>query len=382
MEPLENNLYFVEAIQSGGTALNILMKIKQNPYKYLRSDIGFEFELNDKNTEIVDKLKYLTHGSFTVVFGITFTPSLKTSLKTSELEIPFGKNIFDKLILRVSKENSKDLIEKYKKDRVDFGDNMIDIYMYGEIFDHLRESIGYYTITKEYLDYNSINKLNLFDRIDLLIELTKFLDKTIEKDIFYRDLKYANIGAEILDNKIKFILLDYDEKTLKNKNDYTIFNKETFGTYQPIYIISDNMIYSKTESYSDIVELHNDKMWIGGFIDILLMIFKEEYNESEMALAMKIKNILSNSSKFDFYNLNQDNLRSLLNNIKLFKDDYKKLPLPNPFNKPLRGLIYYILNIMNKLTDTNYDNCEIDNNLFIKMLKFFRLKLKLSDKQR
>ena len=192
--------------QSGGDPTDIVNNMNINEYKYLINNeqkLAFQFNDNKTRIKIDDHNRYyFAMGGLTAVFKI--------------------KKIGDdkQLILRVmdDKDLENTFIKKYKEDYDLYGDNMIKIFFWGEIYNEAKK-IGSYVITQLYCNENDIMKLDEESKIELVKQLLEFNKKLNDNNYVYRDLKLENIGFErIGGNKNKFIVLDYDTVTLVKKD--------------------------------------------------------------------------------------------------------------------------------------------------------------------
>ena len=166
INPIRTNMSFYVSQQNmqGGTSDQILNKISNFEYKYLKTANGLFFELDDKNKKNKDKLKYFDNGSFTVVFSIKL-------LDDTHSKKNWDKKYNNKLILRITTENSEEIINKYNTDKDIIGDNLLDLYLYGTITNHDTTHIGYYTLTRYY--DTDFSKLNITNKIQVVLRKLK-----------------------------------------------------------------------------------------------------------------------------------------------------------------------------------------------------------------
>lgn len=368
-EQSECNLYSTNV---GGDPSKIIKSMNNTKYKYLEGEY-LEDNYLDQVEKISEKMtkkicfvfddeiniygdiegsKYLGKGGITSVFGLKY------------LTNNFMKELTDKkLILRAidfdNFINMNEFIKKYNKNKMLFDSNMIDIYMYGYIYlgDKL---LCTYTITRKYYDYNYIKNLEYNEMISYFKSLLEFLVKLEANEYFYRDLKFANIGLDLIDNAnktnnithkydYKFVVLDYDEATLINKNDsfFTNYNmngcyeKYCAGTLIPYFIIKDYF-----ELNPNWIKKF-DKVYIVGLVDIIInLFFTKEKNSS---------NVLKILYKPCHYNTCIHYYRYL----KIFDDktsmdllEYSLINLKPKFieleHNKKDCLIYLIMNLLNK----------------------------------
>ena len=260
-KPIRTNITFSD-IQIGGLANDILTSLSIKNYTWLKTDNNIFFKLNTKNTKKKVNLRYLDKGNYTAVFGIEL---IEDRDNKKNWEDKYNTN----LILRVTTEDSKNIIATYNKDKPIFTHNLIDIFLYGELKTATRH-IGYYSITREY--QTNFKLLNITNKIKVIKDYFKVIVKASENNIFYRDQKYANIGYEIVGDDCKFIILDYDDVTLLNINEWIIAHNFPFippthyffGTYPPNYMINPSLFNPRI-----IRESMFDKLYVGGMLNIL-----------------------------------------------------------------------------------------------------------------
>jgi len=299
IEPIKTDILFMQ-YQIGGNADDIIAYLKSYAYKYLKTDNNIYFELNDKNNKINEKLKYLDNGAYTVVFGIKL---IKDNYNNKNWKDEFN----EKLILRITTEKSENIISSYKKDKPIFQENLIDIYLYGSIRDNLKH-IGYYTITREY--NTDFIKLNITNKIKIIKDYFNVIIKASENDIFFRDSKCVNSGFDMINDEPRFIILDYDDKTLLKLKDWFSQEKEWyfFGTYPPIYICN-YFIYNNP----DIKNIKKyDKLYVGGMVEFINDIMK-----------FGIENFLYVTGKNTFINRTADIIIQTLYIISSIENKYK-----------------------------------------------------------
>ena len=284
MNPIKTDINFTikQINQIGGLATNILDNMTEN-YQYLNTDNGLYFETNDKdknkNKKSNSNFNYLGNGTFTVVVSIKYIDFRGSNNNPKNWDDKFN----DRLILRITEENSDNLIENnYKKDKPIFGENLLDIYLYGKLKIKLKDEDKeyYYTITREY--NTNLTELNIYNKIKFIKSYFEVLILAHDNKIFYRDSKYENVGYDLDENICKFIILDYDEYTLvridaiseKDKIDTT---KPFFhGTFPVYYAI--NYIFGDKDNIKNLPKNNYDKLYISGMIDILNKLLLNENN--------------------------------------------------------------------------------------------------------
>jgi hypothetical protein len=349
IKPIKTDILFSD-YQIGGRADHIIAYLKSYAYKYLKTDSGIYFELNDKNKKTKDKLNYLNNGTYTVVFGIKL---IKDKYNNKNWKDEFN----EKLILRITTEESEHIISSYKKDKPIFQENLIDIYLYGSIRDKLKH-IGYYTITREYI--TDFRELNITNKIKIIKDYFNVIIKASENGIFFRDSKYKNSGFDMINNEPRFIILDYDDKTLlklivwfQNIKDWHFF-----GTYPPIYIC--NYFINNNQDINNITKY--DKLYVGGMVEFINYIM--EFN---------IKNFLIEAAVNSFQNETNHTISQTPNIISSIENEYKpdvssirdgpldkKLIDINKVKKNKEDEItelfkYFLKDIMIKCININYD---------------------------
>lgn len=267
--------------------------IENIPYAHNSDKFKFKFSSDNKEHRDLDEYKFMAKppkflgkGAMTAVYKIKLIEQ-----ESDTYTIPDKYN--DSLILRIFKndlysdiigtqynvgendENNDDqssFINMWMNHKKLFSENIIDLFMYGEI--KLNDVyMGFYTITRTYIDYKIINNFDLKIKIKYFKNLLLFLQKLIEKNYTYRDLKIANIGAELVDDEYKFIVLDYDNYTILNKDDLDLlksqFNIEfVVGTYTPLYIFEQQRNFN------------HDYMFVGGLLYTIIELFKNDLTDN------------------------------------------------------------------------------------------------------
>jgi hypothetical protein len=231
--------------QSGGDPEIIVNNMNINEYKYLINNeqkIAFQFNDNKNRTEKLEK-NYFAMGGLTAVFKIKKMGDDK------------------QLILRVMDDADLEntFIKKYKEDSILYGDNMIKIFFWGEIYNEAKK-IGSYVITQLYCNENDVMKLDEESKIELVKQLLEFNKKLNDNNYVYRDLKLENIGFERTDgNKNKFIVLDYDTVTLVKKDSFKdpksynlTQSRYPYGTFPPLYIKEYYMLDNNNSKVEEI----------------------------------------------------------------------------------------------------------------------------------
>ena len=281
------------------------------------------------NTELSDitSIPLLASGTHTAVYEINKFDNIKKTIK---------KNI--KYILRCYTANKnfihmcddKKIIKEYEK----YEKYLIKIYYYGNI--KLNNKIydvkhpWDYIITKKYnTDYRLLSNKQKFI---YLKNIVKILDEFILKNLYWADLKIANVGWEY-NNEMNPILIDYDMNTILNVNQ----KNDTTSTYKPSYKLSVGL---EKNNY--------DKFSIGGLWDIIsnlnIKFNKNNYIYNDTKIFPNITINVDTTSTFNF-------LKSL--NIKGYQYDNppKESEYLNYDNIPTYDII---LKILNSLESNNY----------------------------
>ena len=193
------NLNIKNRIMVGGIfPEDIIKKVKLtdetiSSYLIESTDRTFNFQFTEKNKKKLDTFRYLGKGGLTSVYSIKLTH--QSSLSQDKYTIP---DIYhDKLILRIYQNRNytgslksevnvgnEDLnddqqslfIKKWTIEKTIYPENIIDLFMYGEI-SLFGDYLGYYTITREYNDDYIILNMPLENKLKFLISFIEFLEK-------------------------------------------------------------------------------------------------------------------------------------------------------------------------------------------------------------
>ena len=259
------------------------MGVEENTYsKKLTSrfdELNFSFNDNDKTLDRTN-LRYFAKGGITAVYKIKKDGGDDTQL-----------------ILRVVSdlEDINDFIRKYDEDSILFGNNMIEIYNYGYIYDNNIDEankIAPYVITKQYSNSNDIIASSDEDKMKLLKQLIDFNKLLDDNDYVYRDLKFDNIGFERTGEEVKFIVLDYDAVTLVKKDvfgdtewynvamkgRYPMYRRYVYGTYPPVYSLG---LFNRTIALNQVKNQINKMSSIGIAQIISKMFFSNTQIDTE-----------------------------------------------------------------------------------------------------
>ena len=363
--PIKMNLYLNEtcpldinvpiSTNVGGNPKEIITKINNNKFKYLlglfidksnkRTQIYFKFnEFINKQTDIPGTT-YLGKGGLTSVFGIQYLTS--DNIILPEL---FNKNLIIRITDSFYSDNIEQWIQKYIENKKLFGENLIDIYLYGGIYSPNNGFIGFYIITRYYNDWKKILTLNYDNTVKYFYSLINFLVKIEDNKYFYRDLKITNIGLDIKDpDNYVFMVLDYDDITLINDSDDFFnelkksgcFGKYCAGTMIPYFIIKDYLTIN-----SNWLTKFN-KVHVVGLAEIMIHLFFVNDINAQKILNMlydpgkysscihyyQFMNLYDNNEKYDLMEYSLISLKPKFYEINLIKKD---------------SLIYLMLNLLSK----------------------------------
>jgi hypothetical protein len=386
----------------GGNPYNTILSINNELFKYLkglyidnintnkRNKIYFKFDdlLNKKKD--ISGSSYLGRGGLTSVFAIKYIYQDKNILPEIQ-----NKNLIIRIFDSFYSNDMDEFIDKYNEQKIIFGSNLIQIYLYGQIM-LKNKFIGYYTITKTYLDYTQILQLNYNQTVNYFNSFLNFIILTKMNNYFYRDLKFSNIGLELentntnTNNNCKFIVLDYDDITLiKNTDDFfTNFNtgcsdKFCAGTLIPYFIIKDYLTLE--QNWLDLF----DKLYVVGMVDIIINLFflrdtntnellKMIYSPSKYTSCIhyyqylslfdsvdknKLLNNLINNLKPKFTEINSIKKQTLINIIKnLLSTDYFSINNPEIIKEEFKN---DIVDLPSEIKTSSGDIVSLDNIEFV-----------------
>lgn len=239
---------YIKSDQTGGNPHEILQQLNTDKYNFLFSrDKKYMFQFNDK------KNMYYAHGSHFLSYGAN----------TAVFSIIDLTNVLQNTILKLTTENLDEFltcIEKYSHDKLMYGDNIMNVHIWGILYNKQEEHIANFMIVKEYNMFTpqNIQSLSLEHKLNMIYDFTIFLTKLETKKIYLRDVKMANIGFDIVNNKYTIVIIDYDNLTTLDNHDVKtlIKNSGSFGiimssgTYVPYYLIGhyvslNNLKYKK-----------------------------------------------------------------------------------------------------------------------------------------
>lgn len=337
----------------GGNPSKLIQSINNKKNKYLegsyinktikqKNKICFEFDDKINNIEDIIGSKYLGKGGLTSVFGLKY---LTNNFMPELLE--------KKLILRAMDmyefKDMSEFIDKYNNNKILFDSNIIDIYMYGKIFLPNGKFLCSYILTRFYDDHNSIANLDYKQVANYFKSMLEFFVKLENTGYFYRDLKFANIGLDFINETCKFIVLDYDEITLVNKNDdffndynlYGCYEKYCAGTLIPYFIIKDYF-----EVNPKWIQKFN-KLHVIGLVDVMINLFfiKEKNSINVLKILYKPCNYKTCIHYYQYLKIFDD--KNIMDSL-----EYSLINLKSKFvefeNSKKDCLIYLIMNLLNK----------------------------------
>jgi hypothetical protein len=280
----------ITQIHSGGfSPMDVVYKIglnnvNMNTYQIKSLDEQFIFRFTSKNKKETEKNKYLGAGGLTAVYSIKLK-SYKNDKYAKSLE-----KYKDKFILRIfdgaknlkpksdveignvdtSNDEQSKFINMWTRHKQMFPENIIDIFLYGDILIN-NEYLGYYSITRMYGDDKVVKNLSFVERMKYLRNLYSFLIKLKENDLTYRDMKIENVGIDL--ETSSFIVIDYDDVTLLKPSEVKYladnqFLHYSFGTYAPIYFLEN----IKNNNF----DMNFDLIYLYGLFNIIQYMFKKD----------------------------------------------------------------------------------------------------------
>jgi len=312
--PVPRKTLNIKQNQNGGfEPFGVITKIGLNDINiknyYIESlDKQLSFRFTEKNKKSSAGNKYLGAGGITAVYSI--------ALDSYDVNLPINytnkiEKYKENLILRISKgsrinkikddvqigdidisndEQSK-FIEMWINHKNLFPDNIIDLFLYGDILFN-GEYMGYYSITRVYGDENKIINLTFIERMLYLQNLYKFLIKLQDNGLTYRDLKIGNAGIDL--DTFDYVVIDYDNVTIMKTSELIDLKQKvrlhySAGTYVPIYFL-ENLKNNN-------IDINFDLLYLYGLFDIVQYLFRKSdftninYRKSIDLLFDLIKNI-------------------------------------------------------------------------------------------
>ena len=185
-------------------------------------------------------------------------------------------DIKNNIILKpVSYVVDESFLKKWNSDKLDFNNNIIEIYIYGSIYDNDGNYLNDYIIIKEYGDINDIKKVSFDVLKDYFFKLLEFIDELTKREYVLRNLMSYNIGIDYYEDEVKFIFLEYNINTLVKKNgnffedfkQLRCYSKLCGGNLIPYYVIYD--YYYLNENWQNRL----DKLYTLGLVEIILSLF-------------------------------------------------------------------------------------------------------------
>jgi hypothetical protein len=285
----DNQLKKLTVDKVGGNPMQLISKINNDIFKYLngtytdnennRHTIYFKFNDIFNNKKDISGSSYLGRGGLTSVFAIKY-------LSQDENILPLiqDKNLVIRMFDSFYSQDITEWIKKYSEQKILFGSNLIDIYLYGQVT-FKSQFIGFYTITRFYNNHTQIINLDYNQTVNYFNSFLDFIIKVKSNNYYYRDLKFSNVGFDLKDSgECEFIVLDYDDITLTKNTDefYSQFNsgcsnKYCAGTLIPYFIIKDYLTLQ-----SDWINRF-DKVYVVGMVDIMInLFFTKETNLVEL----------------------------------------------------------------------------------------------------
>jgi hypothetical protein len=241
---------------------------------------------------------YLNMGSVKAIFALKNYPEYNKML-----------NLPNNLVLRCFDNLLDDefeiFINKWKNDKKVLESYIIDIYLYGKIYDNKNNLVCKYFLTKKYHDYQEVAVLNENDSIRFYINLLELLRYLNKENIIYRNLKFSNLGFYRKDKgEIQLVILDYDNATLIYSNDkyFESFNfngcgnKLCSGDIVPYYVAHDYFFTNPNW------KKRLDKLYSAGLAEITMSLFFR-YNERFNHVYKLFSGLASLGSCLHYYHL-------------------------------------------------------------------------------
>ncbi len=366
--PLKIDLYLTDKLPSmrGGDPNQIIDNMKNRMYNYLVSSpkspipvaLQFDNTLNIKNDNPYSL--YINMGSIKAIFGLKNHPEYNRML-----------NLPDKLILRCFDNLMDDefdvFLEKWKKDKKLLDKYIIDIFLYGKIYDNKNNLICKYILTRKYDDYNIVAVLNEVDTTRFYLRLLELLKFLYQKNVVYRNLKFSNLGFERnKDGSIQLVILDYDNATLIHSSDdyFNSFdftgcsNKLCSGDIVP-YFVAHDYFYANPNWKKRL-----DKLYSAGLAEITMSLFFR-YNENFNHVYKLFSGLASLGPCLHYYHLmaifdSRDKYQNIITTINSLDS---KFPEINPIL--LRELYLIIINLISK----NYDIIKYPGQILDKIME-------------
>jgi hypothetical protein len=363
-------------------------------YKIRSMTDDYIFKFSEKNlSETPRKSRYLGKGALTAVYKI----ELESQNVANRYLIPdkYKQNLILRIYENLNEpeitthiqsaikpdieignkdtygDNQTQFINMWMDHKNKFPENIIDLFMYGDIRLN-RDYIGYYTITRTYLNDKEIDNFTIKQKLNYLKNMFQFLEKIRDLGYTYRDMKYINIGADkINEDEYNFIILDYDSDTiltLAQVEDLKIAQSITYtvGTYPVFYIYEQRDKFNPTYMYLSglldiIVKIFNTNLNGQPSYNHFILNFTNFYRKTDTILRQFIRYIDSKklepaiiAVKSEFFRVFTRNLpdQSLFNDQLLFNARFKHA------NTTDDKIIILIKKIVNACINIDYDSVE------------------------
>ncbi len=365
--PMKINLYLATTLPGyfigeqvktntvGGNPTEVINRIQNRIYNFLLTKdnssvkLNFEFDNTQNLLEDNTKSKYLDLNKNGAFFALKYL-----KVPESPIDLP-SKNLILRCFDNMSNEQLDNFIKKWKEDKRNFNDRIINIFLFGKIFNG-DVLVSNYILTRKYHGYKDILQLDENLSIIYISRLVEFLDELNKLNMVYRDLEFSNIGYDRLPSgEIKFVVLNYTDDTLLNLNDkfFDTFkltgcnSKYCGGTLIPYYVVKD-YFYSNPDWLKRL-----DKLYSLGLAEIIICMFFKD-NETFHELYNLLSGIASLNSSLYYHHLisifddnaNYDKIINLINDL-----DYR-FPNSNPLIEKMFKQI--VVNLFSKDYDKIY----------------------------
>lgn len=295
---LENELPTKKIKQKGGSIDYSLINNSKN--KYLRADRNVEtiihgtprietdvelwFQFNNEvmnNHEKYENLYYTERSNNSISFSIELLNKYSNVIVK---DMP--KHNLSLKLIEFSYKDIGTFINEWKENKILFGHNIHDIYMYGDLYTNDNTYICNYIITKKYKNHTQLLKIDYEYTIKYIIKILIFIEKCRENNIILRNFKFSGIGYEFINSEIEFVLLDYNDLSLIKKTDdyFSKFNSGCdnlcAGTLVPYFVIND--YFEMNPEWLNKL----DKLYSVGLAEILIFLLfnQDQYMENLLKL--------------------------------------------------------------------------------------------------
>lgn len=248
----EDQLY---SYMVGGNPDLHLKAINNMKYKCLISlDNKYKFSFDESNKNMLNNSIYLGKGSNTAVISIVQNYGLET-LNNSEF------------VIRITKEENKFNVEKYKTDKELVNKYIPTSYYYGILHCENGTKLNYVISQKcNIFNQKNIDSISYQNKQKFLIDLLSCLEMLQSHGYVLWDLKISNVGYTY---DYDCVLIDYDENTILPS---FIWSKT--NTYYPTYIYINYLSFIKKYekiNFENAISLN--KISVSGLADIILALF-------------------------------------------------------------------------------------------------------------